>query len=104
MLPFIVSCLEALRAEDAAATDSPNTAAVGLPTSPASVQRRDGTAVDWASDSVGAVAPASHAKTAQQDMYSQPSEERIGAAVAPHKQAPFAGVERLHVREQSSSV
>ena len=94
VLPFIVGCLEDLRAEDAAASGSPDPAANECsPTPIADGGGHGGAAGKELSGNVIAPAPA-HRQTeaAQQDAQSHP--EDTGAAPAPHKQAPFAGAER----------
>ncbi len=82
MLPFIVGCLEELRAEDAAASRMPNAPAAGsISAHPAEADARR--------SADAAAAPDSQPAAAQQD--GRPSEDATGAAIAPHKQAPFAG-------------
>ncbi len=82
VLRFIVGCLEELRAEDAAAARMPDAPATGVNPSPPAE-------ADTPSGAAAAVSLDSQAAAAQQGI--RPSEDATGAAVAPHKQAPFAG-------------
>ena len=96
-----MGCLEHLRAEDAAALWSPDASADGLHPSPrAAHDARNGTAPAGVPESSRADAPDRSIEAAQQSR--QPSAEECIAAVAPHKQAPFAGTGQLPGRPVSA--